>query len=147
MFNPLLKRVWGSRRGLNIIILQIFVLLILFKVILIVQNLIRSFIIIIILQRIFLFKVFNTELRVFLREHRNGMYRTDVYFLAKNIVETPLFILIPLIFTTICYYSIGLNPEITRYFIACGIIVLMTNAATSFGKIYHYYKIVQGETI
>lgn len=80
------------------------------------------------------FQVFNTELQIFLREHRNGMYRTDVYFLCKSIAELPLFILIPIIFTSICYYSIGLNPEIVRYFIACGIVILMTNAATSFGK-------------
>ena len=29
------------------------------------------------------------------REHENGMYRTDVYFLAKNIAEIPLAVLQP----------------------------------------------------
>lgn len=91
-------------------------------------------------------QVFNGELQIFLREHRNGMYRTDVYFLCKSIAEMPFFVLIPIIFTSICYYSIGLNPEITRYLIACGVIILTTNAATSFGKnhlrkIYFFFNI------
>jgi len=32
-------------------------------------------------------QVFPVELPVFLREHINGMYRTDVYYLAKTLSE------------------------------------------------------------
>ncbi|KAJ8955185.1 hypothetical protein NQ318_009081 [Aromia moschata] len=83
------------------------------------------------LQNVFaVINVFCSELPVFLREHRNGMYRTDVYFLAKTIAETPIFILMPIVFTSICYYLIGLNPKSdqvlhrlwnsnTRYMISC----------------------------
>ena len=39
--------------------------------------------------------VFCMELPIFLREHFNGMYRTDVYFLCKQIAEFPLFIIAP----------------------------------------------------
>ena len=39
--------------------------------------------------------VFCMELPIFLREHFNGMYRTDVYFLCKQIAEFPLFIITP----------------------------------------------------
>ncbi|XP_032241524.2 protein white [Nematostella vectensis] len=31
--------------------------------------------------------VFPIELPVFLRDHKNGMYRTDVYFLCKTLTE------------------------------------------------------------
>ncbi|RZB77475.1 ABC transmembrane transporter white, partial [Asbolus verrucosus] len=78
-------------------------------------------------------KVFCAELQVFLREHRNGMYRTDVYFLCKTLAEAPVFVTIPILFTAVCYFMIGLNSEGIRFFIACGILVLVANVAISFG--------------
>ncbi|ENN81632.1 hypothetical protein YQE_01995, partial [Dendroctonus ponderosae] len=78
--------------------------------------------------------VFSAELPIFLREHKNGMYRTDVYFLGKTIADIPIFIFLPILFTAICYYMIGLNSEMPRFFVACGIVILVANAATSFGK-------------
>ncbi|GJQ75577.1 w [Trypoxylus dichotomus] len=77
--------------------------------------------------------VFCSELPIFLREHRNGMYRTDVYFICKTLSETPLFTFVPVIFTCICYYLIGLNADVTRFLIACGILTLVANVAISFG--------------
>ncbi len=32
-------------------------------------------------------QVFPAELPVFLKEHKLGMYRTDVYFIAKTLAE------------------------------------------------------------
>ncbi|KAG5892104.1 hypothetical protein JTB14_008073 [Gonioctena quinquepunctata] len=77
--------------------------------------------------------VFCSELPLFLREHRNGMYRTDVYFLSKTIAEAPLFTLLPIWFTAVCYFLIGLNSEMPRFYVACGIVTLVANVATSFG--------------
>ncbi|KAF5303835.1 hypothetical protein FQR65_LT08092 [Abscondita terminalis] len=77
--------------------------------------------------------VFCGELPVFLREHRNGMYRTDIYFISKMIADLPLFVAIPIITISICYYTIGLNPEMPKFFIAAGVMILVTNTATSFG--------------
>nr|XP_023024221.1 protein white-like [Leptinotarsa decemlineata] len=77
--------------------------------------------------------VFCSEIPLFLREHRNGMYRTDVYFLSKIIAEAPFFIVLPTLFTSVCYFMIGLNSEIPRFFVACGIVILVANVATSFG--------------
>ncbi|XP_050505521.1 protein white isoform X3 [Diabrotica virgifera virgifera] len=77
--------------------------------------------------------VFTAELPVFLREHRSGMYRTDVYFISKTLAELPFFIIIPVAFTTVCYYLIGLNGTLTKYFITCGIVILVANAALSYG--------------
>lgn len=71
---------------------------------------------------------------MFLREHKNGMYRTDVYFLCKTLAELPLFTFIPVLFTSICYFLIGLNHEDAKFFIAIGIVVLVANVATSFGE-------------
>ena len=50
--------------------------------------------------------VITMEVPIFLREHFNGMYRTDVYFLTKQIAEFPLFVLIPVIFLGILYFMV-----------------------------------------
>ena len=68
---------------------------------------------------------FCSEVKVFLREHFNGMYRTDAYFLAKQFVEMPLFVLDGVIIFTIIYWMAGLNPGVDRFFIALGIIALI----------------------
>ncbi|GLV36000.1 white [Carabus blaptoides fortunei] len=77
--------------------------------------------------------VFCSELPIFLREHRNGMYRVDVYFLCKTLAEAPLFILIPVLFTGVAYFMIGFNPESSRFLFATLIVVLVANVSTSFG--------------
>jgi ABC-type multidrug transport system permease subunit len=79
-------------------------------------------------------QVFCAELPIFLREHFNGMYRTDVYFLCKTLAELPLYIIFPFAFSAICYYMVGFNPDISRFFITCAIVVLVANVACSFGK-------------
>ncbi|XP_049866741.1 protein white isoform X1 [Pectinophora gossypiella] len=85
-------------------------------------------------QNIFaVINVFCSELPIFIREHHSGMYRADVYFLSKTLAEAPVFATIPLVFTTIAYYMIGLNPAPERFFIASGLAALITNVATSFG--------------
>ncbi|XP_046994426.1 protein white-like [Schistocerca americana] len=77
--------------------------------------------------------VFSDELAVFLREHLNGMYRVDVYFLSKTLAELPVFAAIPCLFTTVFYYMVGLNPEPSRFVIAMVIAALVTGVTTSFG--------------
>jgi hypothetical protein len=62
------------------------------------------------------------------------MYRTDVYFLCKTTADIPVYIFFPFLFVAIPYYAIGLNPDVGRFFIACGIVILLANVATSFGK-------------
>ena len=68
-----------------------------------------------------------------MREHFNGMYRVDVYYLCKVLVDVPTFIVLPLVFITISYWMIGLHSDLTAFFIAAAVIILVTNAAVSFG--------------
>ena len=77
--------------------------------------------------------VFCAELPVFLREHFNGMYRTDTYFLTKQLVELPLYIVEPMITLTILYWMVGLNPDVERFFIACVIVLLFVQVVLSLG--------------
>jgi len=74
-----------------------------------------------------------SELPVFLREHFNGMYRTDAFFFAKQVVEMPLYILEATIMFTLIYWIANLNPEAERFFIALGIIILILQVVFSLG--------------
>jgi len=78
--------------------------------------------------------VFCSELPVFMREHHNGMYRTDVYFLSKTLAEVPIFLVLPILFTSIMYYIVGLNPKFTHFLVAALFITLVSLVAVSFGK-------------
>lgn len=84
-------------------------------------------------------QTFSFELPIFLREHHNGMYRTDVYFLCKTLVDLFFFILLSVISIAIPYYVVGLNPDVHRFFVAVGIIILVSNVASSFGLNSFFY--------
>jgi len=77
--------------------------------------------------------VFCRELPIFLREHFNGMYRTDTYFLSKQFAELPLFLVTPLIFCSIMYFMVGLDPKVDKFFINVGIVELVVQVVVSFG--------------
>ncbi|KAL3270061.1 hypothetical protein HHI36_009119 [Cryptolaemus montrouzieri] len=76
---------------------------------------------------------FCGELPLFLREHKNGMYRTDVYFLAKMLADIPSFTILNVIMVSICYYAIGLNPEWPKILNTIGISLLVVYAVMSAG--------------
>ncbi|VDK46948.1 unnamed protein product [Anisakis simplex] len=78
-------------------------------------------------------EVFCVEMPIFLREHANGLYRTDTYFIAKNLAEAPQYIALPLLFTSILYWMAGLAPVVGAFALCCLINVLMANTAISIG--------------
>ncbi|GFO40888.1 ATP-binding cassette sub-family g member [Plakobranchus ocellatus] len=83
-----------------------------------------------------LFAVVNSfpiELAVFFREYGTGLYRSDCYYLAKTIVEIPVFILITILFGTVTYWMIGLYESIDAFLIAVGVLLLTANVALSLG--------------
>ncbi|KFM65486.1 Protein white, partial [Stegodyphus mimosarum] len=76
---------------------------------------------------------FCLEQPIFLREHWNGMYRTDVYFLCKTLAEAPLLIFMTVLFTSILYWMVGLNSDYQAFLICLAIVILVANTAASFG--------------
>lgn len=76
---------------------------------------------------------FTAELPVFRREHDNAVYRIDVYYLSKTLVDLPIFVVLPLIMTNIVYWMAGFNPGWDAYFAICGVMILVANCAVSFG--------------
>ncbi|KAL5007661.1 hypothetical protein ScPMuIL_016467 [Solemya velum] len=77
--------------------------------------------------------VFPQELPVFLREHGSGIYRTDIYFISKTLCDIPTYVLLPVIFTSITYWMIGLYSNGVNFMITAGILVLVANTAVSLG--------------
>lgn len=71
---------------------------------------------------IFMIQIFGTilsfpiERAVFIRENSSSMYSPGSYFLAKNIMETPMVILSSSILLTICYFTVGMRLDGAQYF-------------------------------
>ena len=66
------------------------------------------------------------ELPIFLREHFNGMYRADVYFITKQLAELPVFLLTPVLFMSIYYYMVGFYADVYN-FITCVITIILVS--------------------
>ena len=78
--------------------------------------------------------VFCMEMPIFLREHFNGMYRADVYFLSKQLVEVPVFLIQPALNVGILYYMVGLNPAVERFLVTLGVSEILAQTNVSFGR-------------
>ncbi|XP_015906784.1 protein white isoform X2 [Parasteatoda tepidariorum] len=76
---------------------------------------------------------FTLEQPIFLREHWNGMYRTDIYFLSKTLAEAPILLIVTALFVVITYWMIGLNSDPVAFAICLVIFTLIANTAASFG--------------
>lgn len=77
--------------------------------------------------------VFPAELPVFLKEHKLGMYRTDVYFICKTLAELPWYILSSFLFATIVYFMTDFGVDAAKFFVFAGILQLITQCSLSFG--------------
>lgn len=77
--------------------------------------------------------VFAAEQPIFIRESRARLYQASAYFFGKTLAELPLFLLIPIIFTSISYPMIGLRAGWSYFLIAVGVVCLIANVSTSFG--------------
>ena len=61
------------------------------------------------------------------------MYTVIAYYLSKIALDVPIYILMPTIFMSICYWMANLNNGIDRFLIAVLIVVLVTQTSVSFG--------------
>lgn len=84
-----------------------------------------------ILTNVFMEQVFGNllsfpiERAVFIREYYSRMYRAFPYYVAKNIVESPVYILFTAIFATIIYFTAGLRTSAEHFFIYLGMMLLL----------------------
>lgn len=76
---------------------------------------------------------FQTERPVFLREQANKMYDVLPYYCAKILADIPTFFIIPVIFTAITYYAVGLTKDSTQFFMFCLTAIMNTVTGVSLG--------------
>ncbi|KAK9881156.1 hypothetical protein WA026_014506 [Henosepilachna vigintioctopunctata] len=76
---------------------------------------------------------FCTELPLFIKEHKDGMYRTDVYYLSKMLCDIPICIIFSILFMGLCYMSVKLNPAVDRFLMSLLIAAALALAATGIG--------------
>ncbi|KAJ1724608.1 hypothetical protein LPJ53_001144 [Coemansia erecta] len=61
--------------------------------------------------------VFTAQRLVFQRERRAGYYGLPAYYAAKNIVELPIQVCVPVLYSCIAYWLLGLRRDAGRFFI------------------------------
>lgn len=74
---------------------------------------------------------FLEERQVFVRERLNGLYGPGAYVLANSVITLPYLFICTLLFTVLCYWSIGLNPGAEQFFRFLAILFLALYAAES----------------
>ncbi|KAI0048707.1 P-loop containing nucleoside triphosphate hydrolase protein [Auriscalpium vulgare] len=74
---------------------------------------------------------FLEERLVFTRERQNGLYGPGPYVLANSLVTLPYLFACSLLFSVLCYWSIGLNPGAEQFFRFLGILFLAVYVAES----------------
>ena len=78
--------------------------------------------------------VFDNERSLFLKEHANKMYGVSSYFLAKTFVELPFFLLLKIIHSSIYYFGVGLNQDLSTFiwFLVIGMSITFTSGSVGF---------------
>jgi len=79
--------------------------------------------------------VYSGDMPMYMREHKNGMYSMTALYLARNLVDTPIQMLIPVTFGTIVYWMAGLPAVLTTYTSFLLILVLQGFCASSLGML------------
>jgi hypothetical protein len=63
---------------------------------------------------------------VFLREQANNMYAVTSYYLAKTMMELPVLLITPMVFSVIVYFKIGLIITASQFFYFYLVLELIT---------------------
>lgn len=75
--------------------------------------------------------IFLSERRLFQRERASGCYCTSSYFMSKTLVEAPLLLIFPLLFSLVAYYMVGYQKSIDKFGIFVADMVVFVAVAAS----------------
>eukprot|EP01111_Echinosteliopsis_oligospora_P006031 TRINITY_DN1997_c0_g2_i1.p1 TRINITY_DN1997_c0_g2~~TRINITY_DN1997_c0_g2_i1.p1 ORF type:complete len:623 (+),score=155.49 TRINITY_DN1997_c0_g2_i1:63-1931(+) len=74
---------------------------------------------------------FPSERKIILRERAAGTYFSSAYFMAKIASDTVLQLLMPILFSVIVYWLVGLQHTAQKFFIFMAFMILCSLSATS----------------
>ncbi len=57
-----------------------------------------------------------------MREKQNGMYQVSAYYVAKSVVELPLQVLSPILYSCMFYWMVGLRINAGKFWIFLAIL-------------------------
>jgi ABC-type multidrug transport system permease subunit len=77
--------------------------------------------------------LFQNERPIFLREQSSAMYDVAPYFNAKTLAEAPMLTIIPIIFSTILYFGLGLTNTAENFFMFCFILWGLVQCSSAIG--------------
>lgn len=75
--------------------------------------------------------MFPSERKIVLRERAAGTYNSSAYFMAKIVADTAVQIFMPIIFSCIVYWLVGLQHDASKFFIFMSFMILCALTATS----------------
>ncbi len=61
------------------------------------------------------------------------MYTVGAYYMAKIVIETPILLITPMLFSLIVYFGIGLTITAGQFFIFYAALLLIVQSSASFG--------------
>eukprot|EP01069_Polyplicarium_translucidae_P005394 Polyplicarium_translucidae@DN2778_c0_g1_i1.p1 len=67
------------------------------------------------------------------REYESGIVKMGAFYVAKTTADSPVQIIFPAIFHTLCWYLIGMNDDPVRWLISMAVMLLAANAALGIG--------------
>ncbi|KAJ2797856.1 hypothetical protein H4R21_004155, partial [Coemansia helicoidea] len=76
---------------------------------------------------------FAGERLVFLRESQGGYYALPAYFLSKNIIELPIQVIMPIIYSSISYWLLGLRHDGVKFIVYTVTAIALNLCGFSFG--------------
>ncbi|KAJ2898441.1 hypothetical protein IWW38_001392, partial [Coemansia aciculifera] len=77
--------------------------------------------------------VFTGERLVFFREWQAAYYGLPAYFVAKNIIELPIQIISPILYSAICYWLLGFQHDGVKFILFTVVTIVMSVCGFSCG--------------
>ena len=71
-----------------------------------------------------------------MRDNSNGLYSIDAYFIARNLVDIPLDVIVSIVFMVIIYFLINLNDSLEAFVAFIIINIFMGQAGVALGKLF-----------